>query len=171
VVGIVTDRDLVIRLIAEGRAPEATPVSSVMTQNPVTCREDDDVHEALNAMSGQQIRRIPVVDNEGRLCGIIAQADVARYLDERQAGEVLEDISQPGRNAVGRAFRHTGDAVRNWQGGAWVALGVGAAIGAGVMALVGQRRSEFADRPSSTEVQSTHSHRHSSADDIPGSYL
>lgn len=143
VVGIVTDRDLALRLIAEGRAPEATAISDIMTSNPVICHAGDDIRDAMESMSGQQVRRIPVIDEEGRLCGIIAQADIARHLDERQAGEVLEDISQPGHNVVGRAFHKARQAVQPSRGtgtGWMMAVGIGAALGAGVMAAVDQRR-------------------------------
>lgn len=148
VIGIVTDRDLAIRLIAEGRAPEASSVSDVMTDNPVTCRAKDDIRDAMQAMSRQQVRRVPIVDEEGRLTGIIAQADLARHLDERQSGEVLEDISQPGHNALGRAFNRArsvagGGAGLQPEGPSWMlAAGVGVVLGAGLMATLDARRSE-----------------------------
>jgi CBS domain-containing protein len=148
VIGIVTDRDLTLRLIAEGRAPEATRVDDVMSADPFTCREDDDVHGALDAMSRHQVRRIPVVDAEGRLAGIIAQADVARVLDEEEVGEVVEDISQPGRNALGRSFRRARTALEHWDGarlasgsGLMIAAGLGIAIGAALMGAIGAARS------------------------------
>src|SRR3954452_9621326 len=64
-IGIVTDRDIAINVVAEGRDPYSTRVDSVMTEAPVTCREDDDVSEALKRMAEYQVRRIPVVDNNG----------------------------------------------------------------------------------------------------------
>jgi CBS domain-containing protein len=142
IVGIITDRDLVIRLISEGRAPEATAVSDIMTRNPVTCSENDDVHTAMDAMSRQQVRRIPVVDADSRLCGIIAQADIARHIDEREAGEVLEDVSQSGHNAVGRAFGRAGHAISSSASATplLIATGLGLAAGAGLMALIDRRR-------------------------------
>jgi CBS domain-containing protein len=94
-VGIVTDRDLALKVVAEGRDPETTRVGDVMTGDLVSCREDDDVSKALNAMSNMQLRRIPVVDRDGRIVGIIAQADVATRLDEpEKTGEVVKDISE-----------------------------------------------------------------------------
>ena len=94
-VGIVTDRDLALKVVAEGRDPETTRVGDVMTRDLVSCREDDDVSKALNAMSNMQLRRIPVVDRDGRIVGIIAQADVATRLDEpEKTGEVVKDISE-----------------------------------------------------------------------------
>jgi CBS domain-containing protein len=147
VIGIVTDRDLTIRLIAEGRAPEATRVDDVMSADPVTCAESDDVHDALEAMSRNQVRRIPVIDADGRLCGIIAQADVARLIDEEEVGEVVEDISQPGRNVMGRSFRRASAALENWNGsrlasgsGMMIAAGLGVAIGAALMGAIDASR-------------------------------
>lgn len=146
VIGIVTDRDLAIRLIAEGRAPESSSVSDVMTENPVTCRSDEDIRDAMQAMSRQQVRRIPVVDDGGRLSGIIAQADVARHVDERQSGEVLEDISQPGHNALGRAFNRArsmasgGSGMQSGDSSWMLAAGVGVLLGAGLMATLDSRR-------------------------------
>ena len=94
-VGIVTDRDLALKVVAEGRDADTTPVGDVMTRDLVSCREDDDVSKALNAMSNMQLRRIPVVDRDGRIVGIIAQADVATRLDEpEKTGEVVKDISE-----------------------------------------------------------------------------
>jgi len=94
-VGIVTDRDLALKVIAEGRDPQTTPVKQVMSISVITCHDDDDIESALNAMSAQQIRRIPVVDNNNMLLGIIAQADIATRMDEpEKTGEVVKDISE-----------------------------------------------------------------------------
>jgi CBS domain-containing protein len=92
--GIITDRDLTLQVLAGGLDPENTLIESVMTKNPVSCREDQDVNEALRSMSEHQIRRIPVVDYQNRLSGIIAQADVARGMQDETVGAVVEDISQ-----------------------------------------------------------------------------
>ena len=94
-VGIVTDRDLAIKVVAAGRDPQTTPISEVMTTNVITCRDDDDIETALDAMSTQQLRRIPVVDDSNMLLGIIAQADIATRLDSpEKTGEVVKDISE-----------------------------------------------------------------------------
>ncbi len=94
-VGIVTDRDLAIKVVAAGRDPQTTPVSEVMTTNVITCRDDDDIETALDAMSTQQLRRIPVVDDGNMLLGIIAQADIATRMDSpEKTGEVVKDISE-----------------------------------------------------------------------------
>src|SRR5262245_59097171 len=76
-VGIVTDRDLALKVLAEGRDPKKTKIQEVITRQVVTCRTNDDVQSALDAMSEHQVRRIPVVDEQDRLVGMIAQADVA----------------------------------------------------------------------------------------------
>ncbi|HSJ90116.1 MAG TPA: CBS domain-containing protein [Anaerolineales bacterium] len=94
-VGIVTDRDLALKVVAEGLDPSTTRVSDVMTTDIVTCHEDDNIDKALNSMSRHQLRRIPVVDSENRLVGIIAQADVATRMNEpEKTGEVVKEISE-----------------------------------------------------------------------------
>jgi CBS domain-containing protein len=96
-VGIVTDRDIVLKVVAAGRNPEQTPVRDAMTPNPVCCREDDDVEQALKLMKERQVRRMPIVDGSGRLSGIIAQADVAtRVNKDAKTGELVEAISESG---------------------------------------------------------------------------
>ena len=81
-VGMVTDRDLVLRMVAEGRDSNTTKAEEVMSLKLVTCHADDDVQEALDAMSENQLRRIPVVDDENCIVGIIAQADVATRVNQ-----------------------------------------------------------------------------------------
>ena len=94
-VGMVTDRDLAIKVVAERRDAEATTVEEVMSRRVVTCRSEDDLQEALEAMSKNQLRRIPVVDDNGGIVGIIAQADVAtRAHEPAKTAEVVEKISQ-----------------------------------------------------------------------------
>lgn len=94
-VGIVTDRDLAIKVVGEGRDPKKTKVQDVMTTKVVTCRADDDVQNAMDAMAQHQLRRIPVVDEYGMLVGIISQADVATRVNEpEQTAEVVREISQ-----------------------------------------------------------------------------
>ena len=93
--GIVTDRDLTINVVAEGRDPKTTKVHEVMTRDVVACRDTDDIESALDAMSEHQLRRILVVDKDNMLVGIIAQADVATRMDEpEKTGEVVKEISQ-----------------------------------------------------------------------------
>ena len=94
-VGIVTDRDLALKIVAEGRAAKSTPVQAVMTRELVTCHPEDDLQKALDAMAEHQLRRIPVVDDDGQVVGIIAQADVATRVDQpEKTAEVVKEISQ-----------------------------------------------------------------------------
>ena len=93
--GIVTDRDLAIKVVGEGRDPKNTRVGDVMTAKVVTSREDDSVENAMQAMAQYQLRRIPVVDDRNRLVGIISQADVATRVNEPQkTAEVVKEISK-----------------------------------------------------------------------------
>ncbi|MGI8812476.1 MAG: CBS domain-containing protein [Pyrinomonadaceae bacterium] len=92
-VGIVTDRDIVIRAVAEGKGSSA-PITDAMTSEIFSVRPDDFVFEAVRIMGDKQVRRIPVVTEEGQLAGIIAMADVALEMeDEREIAETLEEIS------------------------------------------------------------------------------
>ena len=93
-VGTLTDRDIAIRVVAEGRDPESTPVRDVASTDLVTVDPQQDFDEALRLMAQHQVRRLPVVEEDGRLVGVVAQADVARQADDRQTGEVVERISQ-----------------------------------------------------------------------------
>jgi len=94
-IGIVTDRDLVVNVVAEGRDPKTTRIEDVMTRNPVTCRAEDGLQKVLKAMEEHQVRRIPVVDSSDRILGIIAQADVATRVGEpMKTAEVVKEISK-----------------------------------------------------------------------------
>jgi CBS domain-containing protein len=93
-VGIVTDRDLALKILAEGRAATSTTVEEVMTRTVVTCHINDSLQKALDAMSEHQLRRIPVVDDDFKIAGIIAQADVATRVDQpEKTAEVVKEIS------------------------------------------------------------------------------
>ncbi len=93
-VGVVTDRDIVVRVIAEGRDPNATKVEEVASQNLVTIDPQQGLDEALRLMAQHQVRRLPVVEEDGKLVGIVAQADVARHADAQRTGAVVEEISE-----------------------------------------------------------------------------
>lgn len=94
-VGIVTDRDLALKIVSEGRDAKSTFVEAVMTRKVVTCFAGDDLQKALNVMAGHQLRRIPVVDNDNKIVGIIAQADVATRVDQpEKTAEMVKEISQ-----------------------------------------------------------------------------
>ena len=91
--GIVTDRDIVIRAVAAGKDPRATPVSAVMSADPVTLSPDASADDAEKLMADRQVRRLPVVA-EGRLVGLIVTAQLARRGDAREVGETLKGISE-----------------------------------------------------------------------------
>jgi CBS domain-containing protein len=93
-VGTVTDRDITIRVVAEGKDPESTKVKEIASINLVTVDPRQDLDEALKLMAKHQVRRLPVIEEGGRLVGVVAQADVARNVDEKQTGWVVEEISQ-----------------------------------------------------------------------------
>lgn len=93
VVGMVTDRDLVIHVLAKDLDPHLVPVSEVCTESPVTIGPDDELDAALQRMAKDQVRRLPVIDS-GRLVGILAQADVARTADPESTGRLVEEISE-----------------------------------------------------------------------------
>ena len=94
-VGIITDRDIVVKVIADGQDVNTTPVGEAMSKKLVTCRADDDVDIAMKAMAQFQLRRIPVVGENMKLLGIISQADVATRVDApEKTGEVVKEISE-----------------------------------------------------------------------------
>ena len=94
-VGIVTDRDLALKIVAKGLDAKSTKVEGVMTRKVVTCRAEDDLQKALDAMSEHQLRRIPVVDNDNKILGIIAQADVATRVDKpKKTAAMVKEISR-----------------------------------------------------------------------------
>jgi CBS domain-containing protein len=94
-VGIVTDRDIAIRIVAEGKDAN-TRVSDIMSANRLaTCSPNDNVDDVMNAMAKEQVRRIPIVDERGSLLGIVAQADIVRKADDTKAERTVEDISKP----------------------------------------------------------------------------
>ena len=94
VVGIVTDRDIVVRAVAEGVDPRTATVGDVASGDLVTVEPDEDLDDALKLMAQHRVRRLPVVEN-GRLVGVVAQADVALEANDKDAGEMLAEISQP----------------------------------------------------------------------------
>jgi CBS domain-containing protein len=94
--GILTDRDITIRATADGRDPKKTKVTDVMSTDLAYCLEDQEVEEAVSLMEARQIRRIPVVNQDKRLVGIVSLADIAVHVRDRDlSGETLEEISAP----------------------------------------------------------------------------
>lgn len=95
-IGIVTDRDLALQVVADDLNAGSVKVSDVMTSDVVTCRTDDNIQMAVDAMAQNQLRRIPVVDRDQKLVGIIAQADVATRINQSdETAEMVKEISQP----------------------------------------------------------------------------
>jgi CBS domain-containing protein len=92
-VGIVTDRDLVVQVVARGQDPNSVRVSDIYSERPVVASPDESLDEALKRMASEQVRRLPVV-SEGRLVGILAQADVAREAQPESTGQMVEQISK-----------------------------------------------------------------------------
>lgn len=98
-VGIVTDRDLVLQIIAKDQDAKSTKVESVMTRQVVTCFAGDNLQKALDAMAEHQLRRIPIVDDSHKIVGIIAQADVATRANQpEKTAEMVKEISQASMN-------------------------------------------------------------------------
>jgi CBS domain-containing protein len=93
-VGVVTDRDIAVKVVAHGRDPQATTVDDIASTNLVTIDPEQDLDEALRLMAQHQVRRLPVTEEDGRLAGIVSQADVARHAKAKQTGEVVEEISE-----------------------------------------------------------------------------
>jgi CBS domain-containing protein len=92
-VGMVTDRDLVLKVVAKDLDANKVPVADVCTQNPVTVDAEESLDEALQRMAKEQVRRLPVV-SDGQLVGILAQADVARHTNAESTGRLVEEISE-----------------------------------------------------------------------------
>jgi CBS domain-containing protein len=92
-VGVLTDRDIAIRVVAEGKDPATTKVEEVASHELVTLDPGQGLDEALRLMAQHQVRRLPVVEQDGKLVGIVAQADVAKHADAERTGKVVEEIS------------------------------------------------------------------------------
>ena len=93
-VGVLTDRDIAVKVVAEGKDPQTTKVREVASTNVVTIDPQQDLDEALRMMAQHQVRRLPVVEEDGKVVGVLAQADVALHTDDRKTGEVVEEISK-----------------------------------------------------------------------------
>jgi CBS domain-containing protein len=93
--GMLTDRDIVVKVLAEGRDPSSTTAGELAQGKPVTIGADDSVQEALQTMANHQVRRLPVIDGH-KLIGVVSQADIARAGDDDSTGQLVELISQEG---------------------------------------------------------------------------
>ena len=94
-VGVVTDRDIVVRLLADGRDPNAACASDCMSTPAMTIEASRTLADACDLMEAQRVRRLPVVDADGRLCGMVAQADIALHGRDRETLEVVKQVSEP----------------------------------------------------------------------------
>jgi CBS domain-containing protein len=92
-VGTLTDRDIAVKVVAEGKDPQSTPVREIASTSFVTVEPDQDLDEALQLMASHQVRRLPVVEQDRRLVGVVAQADVAQEAKPKQVGELVEETS------------------------------------------------------------------------------
>jgi CBS domain-containing protein len=96
--GVITDRDIVLRVVAAGRNPAATSIDAVATRDVSPAYPEESLDEALQQMAQRQVRRLPVIEDD-RVVGILAQADVAQEVKDKKAGQLVEEISQPGAGA------------------------------------------------------------------------
>jgi CBS domain-containing protein len=94
-VGMITDRDIAVRGVAEGHGPD-TPVSELMTNDIISVRESDDTDDVAVRMSEAQVRRLPVIDEQERLCGIVSLGDLTQEGEDDAAEQALEGVTQPG---------------------------------------------------------------------------
>ena len=92
--GTITDRDITVRAVAEGRDPQSTTVGEIASRDLVTIDPQQTLDEAVRLMAQHQLRRLPVVEEDGRLVGILAQADIAEYGQDQLTGEMVQQISQ-----------------------------------------------------------------------------
>ncbi len=98
-VGIITDRDIVCRAVAQGVSPDRINVADCMSHPLATIHEESSIEDCCDAMESAQVRRMLVVNDDGELCGIVSQADLALRLDEEYTGEVVREVSRPTREA------------------------------------------------------------------------
>lgn len=95
-VGMITDRDICCSVVADGLDPKSTPIAKYISGDLRTCREDDDLDKCEQAMQEHQVRRIPVVDDQGRCVGIVSQADLALKDKPEKVSRTVAEISKPG---------------------------------------------------------------------------
>ncbi|MEO7133635.1 MAG: CBS domain-containing protein [Vicinamibacterales bacterium] len=93
-IGVITDRDIVVRVVAQGKNPSAVTAAECMSEPVVVVNEDTTLADVISVMEKNQIRRVPVVDASGCCCGIISQADVAQSATENETGEMVKEVSK-----------------------------------------------------------------------------
>lgn len=98
-IGMVTDRDIVCRTVAEGKDPGQLMAGDCMSEPCVTVTPETSIEDCCQVLEENQVRRVPVVDAEGGCCGIVAQADIAQRAPERETAHVVRDVSKPTREA------------------------------------------------------------------------
>jgi CBS domain-containing protein len=98
-IGIITDRDLCCSVVAAGLNPQSTPVEKFISPNPVTCREDASLDNCEQLMQERQVRRIPIVDSDGRVIGIVSQADLALKDKRERVAKTVAEVSKPRSSA------------------------------------------------------------------------
>ena len=98
--GIITDRDLCCTIVAEGRDPATTAIEAFMRRNPVSCRAEQSLDACEKLMQVHQVRRLPVVDEQGRCVGIVSQADLARLEQPEKVHRTVAEISRPARAII-----------------------------------------------------------------------
>lgn len=95
IVGMLTDRDIVIRSVAQGLDPEKHKIIEAFSEGVITCKEDDDIKDGAQLMEDKQIRRLIVTDSKGKMTGIVSLGDLAVNVEKEMAGEVLKKVSEP----------------------------------------------------------------------------
>ncbi len=99
-VGMITDRDIVVRALAKERDPRAIPAKEISSSGIVTVGPDHALSDALHLMAQHQVRRLPVVDDDNRLVGVVSQADIALEAKDKSVGEMVAEISKPGHEPL-----------------------------------------------------------------------
>jgi len=94
-IGMITDRDITVRGVAQGRGPD-TPVRDLMSDGLICARDDDDIEEVAMKMADAQVRRLPIIDRDDKLCGIVSLGDLSREATDTAASQALEGVTQPG---------------------------------------------------------------------------
>ncbi len=100
-VGVITDRDIVVRAVAKGRNPLELSARDALTSPATTVTPDTDLDDCARVMEEEKIRRVPVVDERGNVCGMVSQADIVRSARDRMAAELVREVSEQGQKTRG----------------------------------------------------------------------